>query len=151
MTENGLFVLGGPETHPHDILWVVHDEKNRGRSEGEENFGEFPVTVGGRGPSNACFSRTRTRVCARRWALTEPERGIHLLNPSDCTSYVTKPERSVDPWLLTEPDRGIPSLLLLTEADRTCYLLMNSERGGWLNESRRTWLGLDEQFPVLVG
>ena len=42
-------------------------EKNRGRSEGEENFGEFPVTVGGRGPSDARFSHTRTRVCARCW------------------------------------------------------------------------------------
>jgi hypothetical protein len=49
MTENGLFVLGGPGTHLHDILWAVFDETNRGRSEGEENIGEFPVTVGGRG------------------------------------------------------------------------------------------------------
>ena len=49
MTENGLFVLGGPETQLHDILWAVHDEKNRGRSEGAENIGESPVTVGGRG------------------------------------------------------------------------------------------------------
>ena len=49
MTENGLFVMDGPETHLHDILWVVHDGKNRGRSEGEENFGEFSVIVGGRG------------------------------------------------------------------------------------------------------
>ena len=49
MTENGLFVLGGPETQLHDILWAVHDGKNRGRSAGEENFGEFPVIVGGRG------------------------------------------------------------------------------------------------------
>ena len=48
MTENGLFILGGPETQLHDILWAVHDGKNCGRSEGEENFGEFPVTVGGR-------------------------------------------------------------------------------------------------------
>ena len=69
-----------------DIVWVVHDGKNRGRSEGEENFGEFPVTVGGRGPSDARFSRTRTRVCARRWALTEPKQGVHLLNPSDSTA-----------------------------------------------------------------
>ena len=45
MTENGLFVLGGPETQLHDILWAVHNGKNRGRSEGEENLGEFPVTV----------------------------------------------------------------------------------------------------------
>ena len=37
------------------------------RSEGEENFGEFPVMVGGRGPSDARFSRARMRVCARRW------------------------------------------------------------------------------------
>ena len=49
MTENGLFVLGGPETQLHDILWAVHDRKNRGRSGGEENIGVFPVTVGGQG------------------------------------------------------------------------------------------------------
>ena len=78
MTEHGLFVLGGPETQLHDILWAIHDGKNHGRSEGEENIREFPVTVGGRGPSNARFSRTRTRVGARRLALTEPERGIGL-------------------------------------------------------------------------
>ena len=28
MTENGLFILGGPETQLHDILWAVHDGKN---------------------------------------------------------------------------------------------------------------------------
>ena len=49
MTENGLFVLGGPETHLHDILWAVHDGKNRGRSEGEENIRVFLITVGGWG------------------------------------------------------------------------------------------------------
>ena len=63
MTENGLFVLGGLETQQHDILWAVHDEKNHGRSKSEENFGEFPVTVGGRAPSDACFSRMYARVC----------------------------------------------------------------------------------------
>ena len=47
MTENGLFVLGGPETHLHDILSAVHDGKIRCRSEGEEIFGDFLVTVGG--------------------------------------------------------------------------------------------------------
>ena len=76
MTENGLSVLGGTETQLHDIIWTVHDEKNHGRIEGEENFGELPVMVGGRGPSDAHFSHTRTRVCARHWALTEPERGV---------------------------------------------------------------------------
>ena len=58
MTENGLFVLGGPEMQLHDILCVVHDEKIHGRSKGEENIGGFPVTVHGRGPSDACFSHT---------------------------------------------------------------------------------------------
>ena len=86
MTENGLFVLGEPVMQLHDILWAVHDGKNRGRSEGEENIREFPITMGGRGPSDARFSRTRTRVGARRWALTEPERGVRLLKPSDCTA-----------------------------------------------------------------
>jgi hypothetical protein len=68
MTENRLFVLGGPETHLHDILWAVHDVKNRGRSEGEENLGEFPVTVGGRGRAMQCglrvsLARTRVYMC----------------------------------------------------------------------------------------
>ena len=43
------FILGGPETQLHDILWAVIDGKNHGRSEGEENIGVFPVTVGGQG------------------------------------------------------------------------------------------------------
>ena len=77
MTENGLFVLGGLETQLHDILWAIHDEKNCGRSEGEENIGDFPVTVGGRGLSNACFSRTYARVC-EALALTKPEQGVGL-------------------------------------------------------------------------
>ena len=58
MTENGLFVLGGPEMQLHDIIWAIHDGKNCGRSEGEENFGKFPAMVGGRGLSDACFSHT---------------------------------------------------------------------------------------------
>ena len=77
MTENGLFFLGGPEMQLHDILWAVHDGKNRGRSKGEENIGELPITVAGRGRAMH-VSLVRTRVCARRWALTEPERGIGL-------------------------------------------------------------------------
>ena len=95
-------------------------EKNHGRSEGEENIGEFPVTVAGRGRAMR-VSLIRTRVCARRCALTEPERGVRLLNPSDCTAgYV----------LLHPIERFHRSLLLLTEAVRTyCLLpLMNNER-----------------------
>ena len=63
-------------------------------------------------------SLVRTRVCGRRWALTEPERGIGLyLNPNDCTAGYALLNPS-DRWLLTEPDGAIPSLLLLTEANR---------------------------------
>ena len=64
MIENGLFVLGGPETQLHDILWAVHDGKNHGRSEGEENFGEFLVTVGGRGRA-MCASLVHVCACVR--------------------------------------------------------------------------------------
>ena len=60
---------------------------------------EFPVTVGGRGPSDARFSHTRKRVGARHWDLTEPERGIRLLNPIDCTTGYT---------LMNPSDRSIP-------------------------------------------
>ena len=63
MTENGLFILGGLETQLHDILWAVHDGKNRGRSESEENIGEFSVTVAGQGPRDARLSRTYVHVC----------------------------------------------------------------------------------------
>ena len=64
MKGNGLFVLGGPETQLHDILWAIHDGKNRGRSEGEENFGKFPVTVGGRGRAMH-VSLVHVRACVR--------------------------------------------------------------------------------------
>ena len=68
MIENGLFVPGGPGTHLHDILWAVHDGKNHGRSEGEENIREFPVTVGGRGRAmhgGLCVSLVLVRACVR--------------------------------------------------------------------------------------
>ena len=58
MTKNGLFVLGGPETQLYDILWAVHDGKNHGRSEGEENIGGVPGYGGWSGPSDVRFSRT---------------------------------------------------------------------------------------------
>ena len=78
MTENGIFILGGPETQLHDILWAVHDGKNRGRSEGEENIVVFPVTVGVVGAERCAFlSYTYTHVC-KELALTEPERGFGL-------------------------------------------------------------------------
>ena len=64
MTENGLLVLGGSETQLDDILWAVHDGKNHGRSKGEENFGEFPVTVGGQGRAMR-VSLVHVRTCVR--------------------------------------------------------------------------------------
>ena len=39
---------------------------------------EFPVTVGGRGPSDARFSHTHTHLGARHCSLTGPERGVGL-------------------------------------------------------------------------
>ena len=64
MTKNVLFVLGGPEMQLHDILWAVHDRKNLGRSEGGENIGVFPVTVGGRGRA-MCVSLVHARAWVR--------------------------------------------------------------------------------------
>ena len=72
MTENGLFVLGGPEKQLHNILWDIHDGKNRGRSEGEENIREFPVTVGGRGRAmhgGLHVSLVHVRTCVQEVAL----------------------------------------------------------------------------------
>ena len=77
MIENGLFVLGGPEIQLHDILWAVHDGKTVVEARARKISREFPVMVGGRGPSDAHFSRTYARVC-EVLALTEAERGVGL-------------------------------------------------------------------------
>ena len=72
MTENGIFVLVGPEKQLHDILWAVHDGKNHGRSEGKENIGEFPVRMGGRGRAmhrGLHVSFVHVRACVRGVAL----------------------------------------------------------------------------------
>ena len=72
MTENGLFVLGGPETQLHDILWAVHDGKTVVEARAQKISGSPRLrwVVGGRAMR---VSIVRTRMCARRWALTEPE------------------------------------------------------------------------------
>ena len=59
----GFFILGGPETQLHDILWAIHDGKTMVEVMARKISGEFPVTGGGRGPSDARFSRAYARVC----------------------------------------------------------------------------------------
>ena len=72
------FVLGGPETQLHDILWVVHDRENRGRSKDEENIRGVPSYGGWSGAERCAFrSYTYARMC-EALALTEPERGVGL-------------------------------------------------------------------------
>ena len=58
--------MGGPGMHLHDILWAIHDGKNHGRSEGKENIGEFPVTMGGQGRAmhrEVCVFLSYTYAC----------------------------------------------------------------------------------------
>ena len=104
MTENGLFVPGGPETQLHDILWPSMKEKTVLEARARKISGSRRLrwVVGGRAMR---VSLVRTRVCARRWALTKTER-LH------CKLRVTEPERSINPLLLTEADRTLlpPSL-----------------------------------------
>ena len=77
MIENGLFVLGGPEMQLHDILWGVHDGKTMVEARARKISGSSRLrwVVGGRAMR---FSLVYTRVRARRWALTKPERGVGL-------------------------------------------------------------------------
>ena len=77
MTENGLFVLGGPETQLHDILSAIHDGKNMVEARARKISGcsRLRWVVGGQVMR---VSLVRTRVCARHCALTEPERGVGL-------------------------------------------------------------------------
>ena len=78
MTENVLFVLGGPEMHLHDILWAVHDGKQTWYKQGGGKFRGVPG-YGGRSGAERCtfLSYTYARVC-EALALTEPERGVGL-------------------------------------------------------------------------
>src|SRR4051812_40532828 len=97
MTENGLFVLGGPETQLHDILWAVHGGKIVVEARERKILGSSRLRweVGGRAMH---VSIIHVRVCvrgvgsnstqARRWALSEPERLHSRLR-------VTEPERSI--------------------------------------------------------
>ena len=64
MTENGLVVLGGPETQLRDILWAVHDGDNHGRSEGEENIGGVPGYSGWL-VAERCTFLLYVRACVR--------------------------------------------------------------------------------------
>ena len=110
MTENGLFVLGGPETHPHDILWAVHDVKIVVEVRARKFSGSSRLrwVVGDERCSVVCVFLSYAGVCARR-SLTEPERLRCLL---------TEPERSIALALhvLNTSDR---SLALRTELDRS--------------------------------
>ena len=83
MTENGLFILGGPKMQLHDILWAIHDEKALVEARARKISGSSRLrwVVGGRAMR---VSLVRTRVCeALRsdrtraialQALTKPER-----------------------------------------------------------------------------
>ena len=73
-----VFVLGGPETQLHDILWAVHDEKKtmvEARARKILGSSRLRWVVGGRAMR---VSLVRTRVCARHCTLTETERGVGL-------------------------------------------------------------------------
>ena len=50
MTKNGLFILGGPETQLHDILWAVQTEKTVVEVRGRKILGSCRLwwEVGGR-------------------------------------------------------------------------------------------------------
>ena len=88
MTENGLFVLGGPETQLHDILWAVHDRKNVVEARARKISGSSRLRWEVGAERCGFLLYTYARVC-EALALTEPER-FH------CRLRVTKPERSID-------------------------------------------------------
>ena len=64
MTENGLFVLGGPDTQLHDILWVIHDRKNMVEASARKISGSSRLRweVGGRAMR---VSLVHVRACVR--------------------------------------------------------------------------------------
>ena len=77
MTENGLFVLGGPETQLHDILWAAMTEKTMVEARGRKISGSSRLRWEVGAERCAFLSYTYARVC-EVLALTEPERGVRL-------------------------------------------------------------------------
>ena len=77
MIENGLFVLGGPETQLHDILWAVHDGKTVVEARARKISGSSRYGGWSGAERYAFLSYTYVRVC-EALALTEPERGVGL-------------------------------------------------------------------------
>ena len=77
MTENGLFILGGPETQLHDILWAIHDGKTVVEARARKISGSSRLwwAVGGRAMHVSLVHDAR--VC-EALALIEPERGVGL-------------------------------------------------------------------------
>ena len=94
MTENGLFVLGGPDTHLHAILWAVHDEKIMVEARARKISGSSRLqwVFGGRALRLSLVPYTRVcEALGSNWTrarhrLTEPERLHYRLR-------VTEPER----------------------------------------------------------
>ena len=80
MTEIGLFILGGPETQLHDILWAVHDKKTvvEARARKISESSRVRWVVGAERCTEVSAFLSCTRVCARRW-LTEPWESIVVL------------------------------------------------------------------------
>ena len=64
MTENGLFVLGGPGTQLHDILWAVHEGKTvvEARARNISGSSRLQWVVGGRAMR---VSIVHVRACVR--------------------------------------------------------------------------------------
>ena len=77
MTENGLFVLGGPETQLHDILGPSMTEKTVVEARARKISGCSRLRWEVRAVRCAFLSYTYARVC-EALALTEPERGVGL-------------------------------------------------------------------------
>ena len=77
MKENGLFFLGGPETHLHDILWPSMTEKTVVEARARKISGSSRLRWEVGAERCALLSCTYARVC-EALALTEPERGVGL-------------------------------------------------------------------------
>ena len=77
MTENGLFVLGGPETQLHDILWAVHDGKTVVEARARKISGSSRLRWEVGAERCTFLSYTYARVC-EALALTELEQGVGL-------------------------------------------------------------------------
>ena len=112
MRENGLFVLGGPETQLHDILWAVHDGKTVVEARGRKISGSCRLwwEVRGRSEEHTSELQSPTLISYAVFCLKRGGgkfRGVASYGGRSGAERCAFLSYTCKALALTEPERGV--------------------------------------------